>query len=147
VLGELHPRVTTTFDVDGKKPLAGKSVLVADLDLKAVRQAQPPRFAYQPVPRFPAALRDIAVIIEEGTPAERVEAEIRAGGGALLRDVRLFDLYRGESIPAGTKSLAYTLTYLADDRTLSDKDVEKAHEAIENRLRRVLEARIRGQED
>ena len=97
-------------------------------------QARPPRFAYTPVPRFPAALRDVAVIVEESVPAERVAAEIRAAGGALLREVRLFDLYRGDSIPAGTKSLAYALTYLADDRTLTDKEVDRAHKSIEGRL-------------
>ena len=57
-------------------------------------------------------------------PAERVVAEIRAAGGDLLREVRLFDLYRGESIPTGHKSLAYALAYQAD-RTLTDKEIEK----------------------
>ena len=60
--------------------------------------------------------------------------------------MRLFDLYRGDSIPAGTKSLAYALTYQADDRTLTDKEVDKAHKAIENRLRHMLKAQIRGQD-
>ena len=98
------------------------------------------------MPRFPAALRDIAVVVEEAIPAERVAAEIRAAGGDLLRGVRLFDLYRGDSIPAGTKSLAYALTYQADDRTLTDKEVDKAHKKIEDRLKHVLKAHIRGKE-
>jgi phenylalanyl-tRNA synthetase beta chain len=140
VLGELHPKVAEAFG------LAGRAVLAAELDLEALRAALPPRFAYTPVPRFPAALRDIAVIVPEAVPADRVEAEIRAGGGALLREVRLFDLYRGESIPAGTKSLAYALSYLAADRTLVDKEVDRAHKGIEGRLRHVLKAQIRGQD-
>jgi phenylalanyl-tRNA synthetase beta chain len=139
VIGELHPRVAESFG------LSSRSVLVADIDLEAVRAAQPARFAYQPVPRFPQALRDVAVIVEENTPAERVAAEIRAGGGVLLRDLRLFDVYRGDSIPAGTKSLAYALVYQSD-RTLTDKEVERAHKSIEGRLRHVLKARIRGQD-
>ena len=61
---------------------------------------------------------------------KRAMAEVRTAGGALLRDVRLFDLYRGSSIPAGTKSLAFALTYQADDRTLTDKEVDKAHDAL-----------------
>jgi phenylalanyl-tRNA synthetase beta chain len=98
------------------------------------------------VPRFPAALRDIALVVEESVPAERVVREIRAAGGDLLRDVRLFDLYRGESIPAGTKSLAYALTYQAEDRTLTDKEVDRAHKKIADRLKHVLKAQIRGEE-
>ncbi|MFO0879566.1 MAG: phenylalanine--tRNA ligase subunit beta [Gemmataceae bacterium] len=139
-LGELHPRVGEAF------ALGGKTVLVAEIDLAALQAALPPRYAYVSVSRFPAALRDVAVIVPEALPAEKVEAEIRAAGGALLRGLRLFDLYRGESIPAGTKSLAYALAYQADDRTLTDKEVEKAHKAIESRLRHVLKAQIRGQD-
>ncbi len=73
-------------------------------------------------------------------------AEIRAAGGDLLRDVRLFDLYRGRSIAAGKKSLAYALTYQAEDRTLTDNEVDKAHRKIEDRLRHTLKAVIRGKE-
>jgi len=104
----------------------------------------PERFTYEPVPRFPHALRDIAVIVDEAITAERLAAEIRTAGGKLLRDLRLFDLYKGSSIPAGTKSLAYALTYQAEDRTLTDKEVDKAHKKIEDRLKQVLHAQIRG---
>jgi phenylalanyl-tRNA synthetase beta chain len=146
-LGELHPRVAQAFEVDRNTPRAAPvSVLVAELDLDGLRAAVPARHAYTPIGEFPAALRDIAVIVEEAVPAERVHTEIRAGGGDLLRDARLFDLYRGESIPAGHKSLAYALTYRADDRTLTDKEVDKAHKRIEDRLRHVLGAQIRGSE-
>jgi phenylalanyl-tRNA synthetase beta chain len=98
------------------------------------------------VQRFPAALRDVAVIVDEAIPAERVEKEIHAAGGELLKAVRLFDLYRGDSIAAGHKSLAYALTYQADDRTLTDKEVDRAHKKIEDRLRHMLKAQIRGKE-
>ena len=86
------------------------------------------------------------MVLPEEVTAERVLAEIRTAGGALLRDVRLFDLYRGPSIPAGTKSLAFALTYQADDRTLTDKEVDKAHKKIEDRLVHVLKGTIRGKE-
>ena len=62
-----------------------------------------------------------------------------------MKGTRLFDLYKGESIPAGKKSLAYALTYQAFDRTLTDKEVDKAHKKIEDRLKHVLKAQIRGQ--
>jgi phenylalanyl-tRNA synthetase beta chain len=138
--GELHPKVAKVFD------LAGRAVLAGEFDLEAILAAVPTRYAYSPVPRFPAALRDVAVVVPEDVTAERVLAEVRTAGEALLRDVRLFDLYRGPSIPAGTKSLAFALTYQADDRTLTDKEVDKAHKKIEDRLAHVLKAQIRGKE-
>ena len=98
------------------------------------------------MPTFPAALRDVAVVVGDDVSHDRVLAEIRAAGGDLLRDVRLFDVYRGESIPAGKKSFAFALTYQAADRTLKDKDVDDAHKKIEGRLRHVLQAAIRGKD-
>jgi phenylalanyl-tRNA synthetase beta chain len=138
--GEMHPRVAESFGLGGRPVLAG------EFDLDAIRAKVPERHRAAPVPRFPAALRDVAVVVEESVPAERVAAEIRAGGGDLLVGVRLFDVYRGDNIPAGTKSLAYALTYQAEDRTLTDKEVDKAHEKIENRLRHLLKAQIRGKQ-
>ena len=116
-------------------------MLVGELDLEAILAAVPERFAYAPVPRFPAALRDVAVVVDDALTDEAVVAEIRAAGGDLLAGVRLFDVYRGESIPAGKKSLAYALTYQAD-RTLTDKEIDKAHKKIEDRLGHVLKARF-----
>jgi phenylalanyl-tRNA synthetase beta chain len=104
------------------------------------------RYTFTPVPRFPAALRDIAVVVAEGITAEQVMGEIRAAGGDLLSGIRLFDVYKGESIPPGTKSLAFALSYQAPDRTLTDKEVDKAHKKIEERLKNVLKAQVRGEE-
>jgi phenylalanyl-tRNA synthetase beta chain len=138
--GVLHPKVAQAFS------LGERTVLVAEFDVEALQAATPPRYAYTPVPRFPAALRDIAVVVEEAIPAEQIEAEIRKAGGDLLSGVRLFDLYRGNQIPPGTKSLAYALSYQAADRTLADKEIDKAHKKIEDRLKQVLKATIRGKE-
>jgi phenylalanyl-tRNA synthetase beta chain len=138
--GQLHPKVAQGYG------LGERAVLVAEFDLEALQAVTPSRFSYAPVPRFPAALRDIAIVVEEAVPAERIESEIRTGGGELLRGVRLFDLYRGNQIPAGTKSLAYALSYQADDRTLADKEIDRAHKKIEERLKQVLKATIRGKE-
>jgi phenylalanyl-tRNA synthetase beta chain len=146
--GELHPRLPGMYEqvADIFKPLAGRTLLVGELDLEAILAGVPERYTYTPVPRFPPALRDIAVIVDESVTAEQVVTEIRNAKVDLLRGVRLFDLYRGESIAAGTKSLAYALTYQADDRTLTDKEVDRAHRKIEDRLRHVLKAQVRGKE-
>ena len=138
--GVLHPRVAETLG------FAAQTLLVGEFDLQALQARTPTRHRVAQVPRFPAALRDVAVVVEESIPAERVAAEIRAGGGELLSGVRLFDLYHGDNIPPGSKSLAYALTYQAADRTLTDKEVDQAHKKIENRLRHMLKAQIRGKE-
>lgn len=138
--GQLHFRVAEAYGLGTRPMLAG------EFDLDALQAALPPRFQYTTVPRFPAALRDIAVVVPDTVTADRIAGEIRTAGGDLLRGMRLFDLYKGDSIPAGTKSLAYALTYQADDRTLTDKEVDKAHKKIEDRLKHVLKAQIRGKE-
>ena len=138
--GELHPKVAANFD------LAEKAVAAAELDLEAVLAAVPVRFAYRPFATFPPAKRDIAVVVPQDTPAEAVVAELRAAGGDLLVDAVLFDVYAGESIPAGTKSLAFALVYQAADRTLGEKEIEKAHQKIAGRLKHVLKAKIRGED-
>ena len=138
--GILHPKVAEAYG------LGGRDILAGEFDIDAILKLVPERYAYAPVPRFLSALRDIAVTVDEGVSAERLLTEIRAAGGNLLRDVRLFDLYRGESIPPGKKSLAYALIYQADDRTLVDKEVDKAHKKIEDRLKHMLKAQIRGEE-
>lgn len=138
--GELHPRVAQAFK------LSDRVSLVAEFDLDALRTATPRRHPYQPISEFEPALRDVAVVVDESIPASKVVQEIRAAGGDLLRAIRLFDLYRGDTIPAGKKSLAYALTYQAMDRTLNEKEIEKAHKKVEDRLKHVLKAQIRGQE-
>jgi phenylalanyl-tRNA synthetase beta chain len=137
--GELHPRAA------GAVNLTDRPVLAAELDLDAILTAVPERFAYTPVPEAPPALRDVAVVVDDALSNEAVVAEIRAAGGELLAGVRLFDVYRGDSIPAGKKSLAYALTYQAN-RTLKDTEIDKAHQRVEDRLTHVLKASIRGKE-
>jgi phenylalanyl-tRNA synthetase beta chain len=139
-IGEVHPKVAEAFG------LAGKSILVAEFDLGYVLGKVPERFAYKPFSTHPPAKRDLAVIVPAETPAEKVQTEIIAAGGDLLTAVALFDVYTGDSIPAGTKSLAYALTYQAPDRTLGDKEIDKIHGKIEGRLKHVLKAQIRGKD-
>lgn len=141
VLGEVHPLVRQAFGLglDLEKP-----VLAAQLDLDALLLDVTQVRAIRPVPTQPAVFQDIALIVDERTPAADVEAVIRQAGGDLLEEVRLFDVYRGDPIPASKKSLAYALTYRAPDRTLKDQEVAKVHaqivRAAEKRLKAVLRA-------
>jgi len=138
--GELHP--TTAVNAG----LADRAVQVADIDLDALLDAVPVRFPYRSFPTVPPAKRDVAVIVPADTPADAVLAEIRAAGGDLLTGAELFDVYSGDRIPAGTRSLAFALVYQSADKTLTDKEIDKAHGKIEGRLRHVLKAQIRGKD-
>jgi len=137
-LGELHPLVREKFD------LPDQAVLVADLDLELLLSRVNERHTVGAVPEFPPVKEDIAVIVDENVPGARVQGVIEAAGGDLLVDVTLFDLYRGEQIGAGKKSLAYRLTYQAPDRTLTDAEVAKMRERIVKRLKEEVGAMLRG---
>ncbi len=137
ILGEIHPRVAERFELRGR-------VYAAELDLERwlplARELRP----YRPIPRFPGIRQDIAVVVNEALPQERVEQLIWKSGGALLKSVKLFDVYYGEPVPPGQKSLAYALFYLAEDRTLTDAEAQAVHERIQKALETQLGAQVRG---
>jgi phenylalanyl-tRNA synthetase beta chain len=137
VMGELHPLVCQNYE------LTTAGLLAADFDLDSLLAAIPPRFDVAAVPAFPPVLEDLAVVVDESVTAERVEETIRQAGGATLAGVRLFDVYRGEQIGKGLKSLAYSLTYQASDRTLTDQESAQIRQRILRRLEQELNARLR----
>ncbi|MCE0523490.1 MAG: phenylalanine--tRNA ligase subunit beta [Methylacidiphilales bacterium] len=105
------------------------------LDTWLDRTPQPER--YQPVPAFPSIRRDLAVVLPKAVPQARVEETILSAKAPNLESVRLFDLFRdpkGEKIPADQKSLAYALTYRAADRTLTEREVNDAHDLVRKKL-------------
>ena len=127
-IGEVHPRVLREWELPGP---AGAFELNADL-LHELTQG---RIAtYSDVTSFPAVLQDIAVIVPEDVPAARLDEVVRAGAGELLRSVRVFDLYHGEQVGEGNKSLALRLEFRAPDRTLTDEEVAELRAAIETQL-------------
>jgi phenylalanyl-tRNA synthetase beta chain len=137
VFGEIHPIVRRRFD------LPPTPLVAAELDLEVILSAQPPQRTIRPVPAYPPVLEDLAFIIDENLPAERVETELRQAGGELLADVRLFDQYQGAPIESGHKSLAYRLTYQAPDRTLTDGEVRQVRERLVAHLKTSLGAQLR----
>lgn len=138
VLGEIHPLVRERFD------LPQLPILVAELDLRVLLDAASEDRIMKPISRFPAVSQDIAVVLDEGVSAASVRAAIVAAGGDLLADAVLFDLYRGEQLGAGKKSLAYALTYRAMDRTLTDAEVSAIQDRIVQALRAQFGAILRG---
>ena len=99
---------------------------------------------FQPLPQFPAVDRDLALLVPDSVSAYDVDALIRMRGGPLLEGVELFDLYRGEGVTQGTRSLAYRLRFRSPDRTLKDKQVDKALGGILARLKEELSVEQRG---
>jgi phenylalanyl-tRNA synthetase beta chain len=136
IAGEVHPQVCERFD------LPEQPVVILELNLDLLLAHRQPR-RYQPISRFPAVLEDIALVVDAETPAQAVADAIRAAGGALLRQVELFDLYQGESIPPGKKSLAYALTFQAEDRSLTDEEVRTIYQRIQQHTAAALGAQPR----
>ena len=137
VFGELHPLVSERYD------FLNNTVLAAELDLSLLYAAIPEHFDAKSLPAFPPVLEDLAVVVDEDVPAETVLQVIITAGGKLLDDVKLFDIFRGRQIGEGKKSLAYSLTYLSPERTLTDKDVAKARAKIIQQLEAELGASLR----
>jgi phenylalanyl-tRNA synthetase beta chain len=137
VFGVLHPLVKQKFDFE--KP----AVLAAEFRLNVLLENSPWLYDVSPVPVYPAVLEAIAIIVDEGIPNGQIEQLIREAGGNLLADVRLFDIFRGGQIGEGKKSLAYNLTYMAPDRTLTDKEAAKIRTRIVARLEREINAVLR----
>jgi phenylalanyl-tRNA synthetase beta chain len=137
VLGEVHPEVAARFELSGRAYLM-------EVDLERVYLAAPERVQHRPVSRYPAVQRDLAIVVDWTVPEGEVAAAIHEAGGELVRRVRLFDVYTGEAIQQGKKSLAYALAYQSPDRTLTDAEVEAVQQRIVQALAQRLGATLRG---
>ena len=118
-LGQIHPLVAKAYDMDCE-------VWCAELNFTDLLTVLAPEKTFKPLPRFPATSRDLAVLCAEEITVGRLEECITRAGGKLLKEIRLFDIYRGTGIQSGMKSVAFSLVFRAEDRTLADTDVEPA---------------------
>ncbi len=123
VLGEVHPLVQQRYDLPYRANLC-------ELDMEQLYAAVPTRLTYMPISRHQELTRDLALVVDEQIPAEDIHATIMESGGELLRSAVLFDVYTGEPIPPGKKNLTYSLTYQAQDRTLTDAEANALQEGI-----------------
>ena len=137
-LGEVHPTVVERYD------LLPHRLFAAELDFEALMASATEERHYEPLPRFPAVSHDIAVVLDESWSNETIEREILSAGAPLLVGVKLFDRYRGTPIPADKKSLAYSLTYRAPDRTLTDDEVIGVEKRVTEGLASRFGAYLRG---
>ncbi|MCY4069685.1 MAG: phenylalanine--tRNA ligase subunit beta [Chloroflexi bacterium] len=135
--GEIHPQVGQRFRLTDSK------VFYAELEVAPLLRYQQRLHKIEPLLTTPAILEDIALIVDADVAANEVERVIRQAGGRLLKDVTLFDIYTGDPIPPGKKSLAYSLTYQDPERTLTDKNAARARKKIVGAARRRLRAELR----
>ena len=135
VLGQIHPSVAANYDVDAE-------LYAAELGFDALFASMGGTPVYQPLPRFPAVTRDIALVCDRGLPVAKLEDCIRRGAKGLLKAVSLFDVYTGAGIPEGKKSVAFNLELRSDDRSLTaqeaDEDVKGILELLKSELNAVL---------
>jgi phenylalanyl-tRNA synthetase beta chain len=135
VAGQLDPRVAEKWELPAE-------TFIAEIDLAIWQESARPTRVAAPA-RFPAALRDLALVVDEATPYGDVEREIRAAGGKDLESVALLDLYRGQQTGAGKKSFAVRLTFRSATGTLGEADVERLVKRVTGRLQHSLGATIR----
>ena len=135
VLGQVHPHVAGNYGVDAE-------LYAAELRFDALYESKGPQPLYQPLPKFPAVTRDIAVVCDASVTVGELEDAIRKGAKGLLKDAALFDIYTGVGIAPGKKSVAFNLTLRSDDRSLTaeeaDADVKSILTALEQECGAVL---------
>jgi phenylalanyl-tRNA synthetase beta chain len=136
-LGELHPKVARRLELP-------QAVYLFELDLDALYQAAKLVPQYTQLARFPAVLRDLAVVVPAELRNDEVRKVILDVGGPLVEDAFIFDVYTGKPIPEGKKNLAYAIRYRSADRTLTDAEVGQAHTRIIDEVNRRLGGELRG---
>jgi phenylalanyl-tRNA synthetase beta chain len=122
IIGQIHPAVQKDWDLN--------ETYAFEFDLQTVLNAEVDSLSYQTLPRYPSITRDIALVVAEEVAAGDVLVTINEAGGKLLKETRLFDLYQGEHMEEGKKSIAFSLKYFDPERTLTDEEVTKAHNKV-----------------
>ena len=138
IVGQVHPETAVKFDID-------EPVFLFELWLENLVRVLPERPAYTPPSRFPEVRQDLALLVDAGLPAGRVLEIVRSHRSGTVRVAGdIFDDYRGTGLPTGKKSLALAMRYQADDRTLTDADVERIQTGLLKRLEKEVGAALRG---
>ncbi len=135
-LGEIHQEVAENFQCPER-------TYAAVIDVEPLIREARMESEYRPLPRFPAVTRDIAILVEDRILVRDIERVIREKAGKYLENMSLFDIYRGKQIPEGMKSVAYSISFRAPDRTLTDEEVNRSMGDIINSLKASFSARLR----
>lgn len=136
-VGNIHPLALRRFDID-------EPVVAFELSLAALLRLAQRELPYQDVPTLPGVAVDLALVVDESVTCEQVMQRLHSAGGKLLREVQLFDVYRDTvRVGAGKKSMAFSLTYRADDHTLTSDEVEKAHSKLVTKVTKSTGGEVR----
>ena len=135
-LGQLLPALAKRYDLRD-------AVLLAELNLDTLLARRNAAKSFKPLPQFPTIRRDVAMLVPEATTHDAVLAVVKQAKPANLESVELFDVFRGKNVPAGQKSLAYAFTYRAVDKTLTDTEVNAAHDKVVAVFKAQLQATVR----
>lgn len=135
-LGQIHPLVAANYGVDAE-------LYYADLKFDALFACRGADPEYQPLPKFPAVTRDIAVLVDKAVTVGAMESSIQAAAKGLLKDVTLFDIYEGAKLPTGKKSVAFNLVLRADDRSLTAQEADDEVNLVLERLKKDFGAMLR----
>lgn len=126
-IGEINPKICIDFEVD-------EPIYAAEIDLDRFFALVPKEIRYRELPKFPSTRRDVSVLVPLDRKAKEVEVIIRETGGSIVEEVKLFDFYQGPQVPQGYRSLTFSITYRAKDRTLKDEEVEEVHLKVRGKL-------------
>ena len=135
-IGQIHPIVASNYGME-------MDVYAVEVSLTKLFDLQLPEATYVPLPKYPAVTRDLALLCDEAVTVGQAQEVIAKAGGKLLKDVQLFDIYRGTGVPEGKKSLAFSLVLRADDRTLTDTDSEGVISKVLTAVQEKLGATLR----
>ena len=135
-IGQIHPLVAKNYGMDAE-------VYCAEINFNSLMPLRKPEPTYTPLPKYPSVTRDLSVICNEEITVAQAEEVIEKAAGKLLRNIRLFDIYRGVGIPEGKKSMAFSLELRADDRTLTDVDADTVFNKVLDALKTTLDAVLR----
>ena len=136
IFGEVHPEVLESYDL-------GYKAYLFELDFEVLARVADLTRRVEPISIYPSVNRDLAIVVDADLPASGPDELIRSSGGALVKSVRLFDLYIGDQVPDGKKSLAYAIEYSSPTETLTDEQVDQVHERIVKRLSEDLSGELR----
>lgn len=136
IMGEVHPDVAEKYGI-------GTRAYCAELFFGTMVELSNTVKQYKPLPKYPSITRDIALVVDESMSVGEIEKVIWGAGAEILTSIKLFDIYRGEQVGAGKKSVAFNLTYRHSDKTLKDEDVQAAHAKVLDALKEKLDINLR----
>ena len=131
LIGKIHPTVES------------EDVYILEIDLDKLLSKKVSKMKYKEISKYPEVKKDIAIVVDNKVTSKEIEVNIKKAGGSLLSASEVFDIYTGKGIPEGKKSLAYSLTFASQNRTLTDDEINKAVEKIIERLEKELKAELR----